>query len=174
VVDCRRVSEHSLSSSTWACSNTDIEPFYLTKDESNPVHLSTEHLSSNCTLEHRNQFLAKINNRGKACNEVDQMVRREVRVVTEDAATSMGKRGRKRKSAGTENNTATSKAKAVQTGEGQDMAETEQAVSAPKPTAKVGKMSNGLALSFFKETLAEDGTVLDSWRAPVARMWSYV
>jgi hypothetical protein len=102
------------------------------------------------------------------------MVRREVRVVTEDAATSMGKRGRKRKSAGTENNTATSKAKAVQTGEGQDMAETEQAVSAPKPTAKVGKMSNGLALSFFKETLAEDGTVLDSWRAPVARMWSYV
>jgi hypothetical protein len=69
-------------------------------------------------------------------------------------------RGRKRKSAASGKHSAALQAKTVQTRDLQD-------VSGVKST----KVSNMFPLPLSTETLAEDRVAIDSWRAPVARMW---
>jgi hypothetical protein len=67
--------------------------------------------------------------------------------------------------------TAALKANTFRTRDVQDVAEVERDVGALGLSAKVAELGNELALPSSTEILAERGTVLDSWRAPVARMW---
>jgi hypothetical protein len=83
----------------------------------------------------------------------------------------MKTRGRKRTNTASGGYTAALKANTVRTRDVQDVAEVEPDVGALGLSAKVAEFGNGLALLSSTEILAERGTVLDSWRAPVARMW---
>ncbi|KAF1930993.1 uncharacterized protein M421DRAFT_57919 [Didymella exigua CBS 183.55] len=162
-------------------------------------------------LRSRNQFLARINNEGKARRAADQKVIGTARVVTyedlekkraeravmdakaaekmakkaakeasnvasaapeaQGAATGMKKRGRKRESAASVTDAAAPKAKAPRPSEEQHVPEAEQDVTAPEPTDKAARMSDGLALPPSTATFAEDGAAIKPWRALVARMW---
>ncbi|KAF1347207.1 hypothetical protein EJ07DRAFT_143670 [Lizonia empirigonia] len=158
----------------------------------------------------RNQFLAKINNEGKARRAADQKVIGTARVVTyedleeerakravmaakaaekkakkaakearnvasaapeaEGAATGMKKRGRKWKSAASEAGVTMPKAKIARISQVQ-VAEGGQDLGAPKPSAKTASRGKGPEPPSPTATQAEDGATLESWRAPVARMW---
>ncbi|ORY19068.1 hypothetical protein BCR34DRAFT_472555, partial [Clohesyomyces aquaticus] len=88
----------------------------------------------------------------------------------EGAATGMKKRGRKRKSAASEAGAAMPKAKMARISQAQ-VAEGGQDLGAPKPSAKIASRGKGPEPPSSTATQAEDGAALESWRAPVARMW---
>ncbi|KAF2679217.1 hypothetical protein K458DRAFT_314832, partial [Lentithecium fluviatile CBS 122367] len=88
----------------------------------------------------------------------------------EGAATGMKKRGRKRKSAASEAGAAMPKAKMARISQVQ-VAEGRQDLGAPKPSAKTVSRGKGPEPPSSTATQAEDGAALESWRAPVARMW---
>jgi hypothetical protein len=49
--------------------------------------------------------------------------------------------------------------------------EGEQDLGAPKPSAETASRGKGLEPPSSSATQVEDGVALESWKAPVARMW---
>jgi hypothetical protein len=88
----------------------------------------------------------------------------------EGAAVGMKKRGRKRKSAVSEAGAVAPKAKMARISQVQ-IAEGGQDLGAPKPSAKSASRGKGLEPPSSTATQVEDRAALESWRAPVARMW---
>ncbi|KAF2818082.1 hypothetical protein CC86DRAFT_238927, partial [Ophiobolus disseminans] len=190
--------------------NDEVSSQHKAKLQQKVANAAETYLAKIALLYNRNQFLATINNEGKARRAADQKVlgtakvatyedlekKRAERAVTdakeaekkakkaakearnvesaapeaEGAATGLKKRGRKRKSAASEAGAATPKAKMARISQVQ-VAEGGQDVGAPKLSAKTAGRGKGLEPPSSTAIQAEDGVALESWRAPVARMW---
>ncbi|KAF2844747.1 hypothetical protein T440DRAFT_365549, partial [Plenodomus tracheiphilus IPT5] len=189
--------------------NDEASSQHMVKLQQKVANAAQTYLAKIALLYNQNQFLAAINNEGKARRAADQKVIGTARVATyedlekkraeraltdakeaekkakkaakearnvagaapeAEGATGMKKRGRKRKSAASEAGAATPKAKMARTSQVQ-VADGGQGLGAPKPSTKTAIRDKGPEPPSSTATQAEDGAALESWRAPVARMW---